>query len=172
MTAYQRLTEQFARIATLNEAASMLGWDAAAMMPVGGGAARGEQMATLAGLSHELLTAPAIADDLAAAEPAHDDWQAQNLKLMREAHQRATALPRRLVEASSLATSKCEMLWREARPASDFPAVRAALEEVFALTREAAGILGETLGLSPYDALMSQYQRGVGAADVTPVFAT
>ena len=171
MTAYQRLTEQFARIATLNEAAAMLGWDAAAMMPVGGGAARGEQMATLAGLSHELVTAPAIADDLAAASPPQEEWQAQNLKLMREAHQRATALPRRLVEASSLATSKCEMLWREARPAADFPAVRAALEEVFALTREAAGILGETLGLSPYDALMSQYQRGIGAADVAPVFA-
>ena len=59
MTAYQRLTEQFARIATLNEAAAMLGWDAAAMMPAGGGAARGEQISTLAGLSHELLTPPA-----------------------------------------------------------------------------------------------------------------
>ena len=34
----------------------MLGWDAAAMMPPGGGAARGEQMAVLAGLAHGLLT--------------------------------------------------------------------------------------------------------------------
>ena len=64
----------------------------------------------------------------------NDEWQAQNLTLMREAHQRASVLPRRLVEARVLATSRCEMLWREARPASDFPAVRAALEEVFALT--------------------------------------
>ncbi|HVE21310.1 MAG TPA: carboxypeptidase M32 [Acidocella sp.] len=170
MSVYQRLTEQFARIATLNEAAAMLGWDAAAMMPAGGGVARGEQISTLAGLAHELLTRPALADDLAAAAPAGDEWQARNLELMREAQQRATALPRRLVEARVLATNKCEMLWREARPASDFAAVRASLEEVFALTREAAGILGETFGLSPYDALMSQYQRGIGAADVAPVF--
>ena len=56
MSVYHRLTEQFARIATLNEAAAMLGWDAAAMMPAGGGAARGEQISTLAGLAHELLT--------------------------------------------------------------------------------------------------------------------
>jgi carboxypeptidase Taq len=171
MSVYQRLTEQFARIATLNEAAAMLGWDAAAMMPAGGGAARGEQISTLAGLAHELLTLPALADDLAAALPQQDEWQARNLELMREAHRRATALPRRLVEARVLATNKCEMLWRAARPAADFGAVRAALEDVFALTRESAGILGETLGLSPYDALMSQYQRGIGAADVAPVFA-
>ena len=170
MSVYERLTEQFARIATLNEAAAMLGWDAAAMMPAGGGAARGEQISTLAGLAHELLTLPALADDLAAALPQQDEWQARNLELMREVHRRATALPRRLVEARVLATNKCEMLWRDARPAADFGAVRAALEEVFSLTREAAGILGEALGLSPYDALMSQYQRGIGAADVAPVF--
>ena len=38
------------------------------MMPPGGGAARGEQLAALAGLAHELLTAPAVAEDLAAAD--------------------------------------------------------------------------------------------------------
>jgi carboxypeptidase Taq len=171
MTAYQRLTEKFARIATLNEAASMLGWDAAAMMPAGGAAARGEQMATLAGLSHELLTAPAIGEDLAEADAPNEAWAAKNLELMRERYQRATALPQDLVEASSLACSRCETIWRQARPANDFKAVQPALEEVFRLTREAAGILSETLGLSPYDALMTQYQRGVTAADVAPVFA-
>jgi carboxypeptidase Taq len=171
MNAYQRLEQNFARIATLNEAASMLGWDGAAMMPVGGAAARGEQIATLAGLSHELLTAPAIAQDIAAAELPNDAWKARNLELMKEAHQRATALPRDLVEANVRARSKCEMIWREARPASDFAAVRPALEEVFRLTRESAAILGQTLGMSPYDALMSQYQRGITAADATPIFA-
>jgi len=171
MNAYQRLEQNFARIATLNEAASMLGWDGAAMMPVGGATARGEQIATLAGLSHELLTAPAIAEDIAAAELPNDVWKAKNLELMKEAHQRATALPRDLVEANVRARSKCEMIWREARPASDFAAVRPALEEVFRLTRESAAILGETLGMSPYDALMSQYQRGITAADAAPIFA-
>ena len=62
--AYDRLKARFARIAALGEAAAMLHWDAAAMMPPGGGAARGEQLAALAGLSHELLTAPVVAEDL------------------------------------------------------------------------------------------------------------
>ncbi len=171
MTPYARAKHKFTRIATLDEAAAMLGWDAAAMMPPGGAAARGEQMATLAGLSHELLTAPALADDLAATETPADPWAARNLELMREAHRRATALPQDLVEASSLASSRCETLWRAARPTSDFAMVREALSEVFALAREAATILGQTLGLSPYDALISQYQHGITATDVAPIFA-
>jgi carboxypeptidase Taq len=170
MTAYQRLTETFGRIATLNEAAAVLNWDAAAMMPRGGAAARGEQLAVLAGLSHQLLSSPAIADDLADAEAPDNDAGPANLALMGEAHRRATALPRDLIEARSRACSTCETIWREARPASDFPAVSDALAEVVNLTRQTAVILGKTLGLSPYDALMSQYQRGIGAADVGPIF--
>jgi carboxypeptidase Taq len=171
MNAYTRLKQSFSRIATLDEASSVLGWDAAAMMPPGGAEARGEQLATLAGLSHELLIDPAIAADLAAAESPNDAWEATNLALMRDAHLRATALPRDLVEASSRAGSACETLWRIARPASDFAMVRDALAEVVNLTRQKAEILAETLNVTPYDALMSQYQRGIGAADVAPIFA-
>jgi len=63
------------------------------------------------------------------------------------------------------------MIWREARPASDFALVRDALSEVVKLTREAARVLGEALGVSPYDALLMGYQRGITAAEVTEIFA-
>jgi carboxypeptidase Taq len=178
-TAYARLTDRFARIATLGEASAMLGWDAAAMMPPGGGAARGEQLAVLAGLAHGMLTAPAIADDLAeadapaddpAGDPAADPWRAANLRLMRHAYTRATALPTDLVEATARTNSACEKIWREARRTSDFAAVAAPLAEVVRLVREAAAAMAPALGLSPYDALMDGYQRGIGAADVAPVF--
>ena len=170
-TAYARATAAFTRIATLNEAAAVLNWDASAMMPAGGATARGEQLATLAGLSHELLTAPALAEDLAAAAAPDDGWSAANLALMQDDVRRATALPRDLVEATAIATNACEMIWREAKPKSDFAAVRPSLTEVFNLSRQAAAILGETLNLSPYDALMSQYQRGITAADAGAIFA-
>jgi carboxypeptidase Taq len=170
MTPYQQLEAQFARIATINEAAAMLGWDAAAMMPPGGAQARGEQLSTLAGLAHEQLTASAIAENLAAATPSADPAEAKNLELMYEAHLRATALPRDLVEARARACSACETIWRGARENADFSAVRAALAEVVRLTRESASILGAAINLSPYDALMSQYQRGITAADVAPIF--
>ena len=172
--AYDRLTDRFARIATIGECASMLGWDAAAMMPDGGGAARGDQLAVLAGLSHAQLTATETGDELAAAESEGtgcDPWRTANLALMRHAYTRATALPADLVEAQARANSSCEKVWREARKASDFGQVRPYLEEVLRLTRQAADALAPALGLNPYDALMDGNQRGVRVADVAPVFA-
>jgi carboxypeptidase Taq len=167
--AYHRMTERAARLAALGGAQAVLPWDASTMMPRGGGAARGEQLAALAGLSHELMTAPAVAEDLAAAEAA-EPWAAANLDIMRRAHRRATALPTALVEASARANSACEKVWREAKPASDFARVRHQLEEVLRLQRETAQAYAAATGLSPYDALMEGYQPGVTAAEVEPVF--
>ena len=93
------------------------------MMPPGGGAARGDQLAVLAGLAHALLTAPEVGDDLAAAEAAGAEpirGARANLRLMRHAHTRATALPPDLVEAQARANSACEKVWREARRAVGF----------------------------------------------------
>ena len=173
MTAYDRLTARFARIATVGEASAVLGWDSAAMMPPGGAAARGDQLAVLAGLAHGLLTAPEAARDLAAAEAesmGDDPWLRANLRLMRHAHTRATAIPADLVEAQARANAACEKVWREARRTKDFAAVAPALAEVVNLSRQQAEALAPALGLSPYDALMDGFQRGIGAADVAPVF--
>ena len=168
--AYERLQDRFTRIATLNEAAGMLGWDAAAMMPPGGAAARGDQLAVLAGLAHGQLTASAVGDDLAEAEAPADPWRQANLRLMHHAYTRATAIPSDLVEAATRANAACETVWREARRQADFALVAPYLAEVVRLTRLAAEAMAPALNLSPYDALMDGYQPGITAADVTPVF--
>ena len=61
-TAYEQLCARFARLAKLNGAAAMLHWDAAAMMPRGGAAARAEQLATLSLIAHEMLCEAAVKD--------------------------------------------------------------------------------------------------------------
>ena len=144
------------------------------MMPPGGAAARGDQLAVLAGLAHGLLVSPEAADELDAAEAeadAPDPWQDANLRLMRHAHTRAVALPADLVEAQARANAACETIWREARRTADFRLVAPALREVLALVREQAAALAPALRLAPYDALMDGHQRGVGVAEVEPVFA-
>jgi carboxypeptidase Taq len=167
--AYDRLKARFARISLLGQSQAMLHWDAAAVMPSGGAEARGEQLAALSGLSHELLTAPQVAEDLAEAE-AQGEWEGANLTLMRDAYRRATALPTTLVEAATRANAACEARWRTARARSDFALVAPALREVVRLQRETAAALSDATGLSPYDALMEGYQRGIGAGDVEPIF--
>ena len=128
-SAYDRLAARFRLIATIGECASMLGWDAAAVMPPGGGAARGDQLAVLAVLRHTHLVAPEVEADLAAAETSHS-WESANLRLMRHAYARARALPADLVEAQAKANSDCEKVWRVARHDSDFAMVRPHLNAV------------------------------------------
>ncbi len=171
-----RLRARFARHALLGEAAAMLSWDQATMMPPGGAAARGEQLAALEGIAHEILTDPATLADLAAAEAETSgaepgSFATANLRLMRRAVARAQALPAALVEARARAAVACETRWREARAGNDFPLVAAPLREVLELEREAGQVLGEALGLSPYDALLDGHQGGVTAADFEPLFA-
>lgn len=172
MTAYARLQSRFARIATVNEAQAMLDWDAAAMMPPGGAPVRADQLAVLAGVAHGLLIAPETQDDLAAAEavPPECEWDTANLRLMRHAHTRATALPPTLVEDRTRINSQCEKVWREARAGSDFARVAPYLVEVVARAREVAGALGAALALDPYDALMDGYQQGIRVVDVSSIF--
>ena len=173
LSPYDRLRARFARLAALEEASSILHWDTSVMMPPAAAPARGEQMAALAAVAHAVLTDPATGDELDAAEReaarlAEEDRA--NLALMRRKHRRATALPPDLVAAMARATSACEAAWREARRASDFPAVAGLLAEVVRLVREQAAALSAATGLAPYDALLDGFQPGLTDARVAEVF--
>lgn len=171
--AYDALRDRFARIAALEEVGSILHWDTSVTMPSGSVAARGEQMATLAGLSHQLITAPELAGHLEDAEERSEFLtpdDRRNLALMRRKHLRATALPADLVEAAARANSACESAWRTARRESDFAAVATLLAEVVRLTREQAQALSAATGLAPYDALMDGFQPGLSDARVAEIF--
>ena len=169
--AYTALERRFHRLSVLDGIGGILGWDMSVIMPDGGAEARGEQIATLDVLTHEMLTAPDMADLLAAAEAETlEDWPAANLALMRRQHAHATAVPGDLVEARSKASSACEMVWRAARKNDDFAAVLPHLREVVRLTHEMAAVKAAALGLDPYDALLDQYDPGNRAARIDPVF--
>ena len=52
---YVALEQRFKRLADLGGAAAVLNWDQAAIMPKGGNAARGEQLAALGGVDMDKL---------------------------------------------------------------------------------------------------------------------
>ena len=172
-TAYQELETRFARHAKLSEVTELLHWDMATMMPDGGAEARAAQLATLKVLGHDMMTDPALGDylDAAAEDRSLDPWQQANLREMRHAWLRTNAVDKRIVEALSDASLRCEMIWREARAKSDFALVRPALDTVLGLVRERAGQLAGALGLDAYDALLDGYEPGGRAADIDVVFS-
>lgn len=154
-------------------ALGILHWDMSAMMPPGGVDSRTEQLAVLGTILHEMITDPALSDllDGAAADPHLDAWQQANVAEVRRSWVHATAVDADLVEALSRASSKCETIWRSARADADFKAVLPSLEEVLNLTRQEADAKADKLGLSPYDALLDQYEPDGRADDIDVVFA-
>jgi carboxypeptidase Taq len=170
---YAELHQRWRRLNLLRDAAGLLDWDAAAMMPDGGAEARADQLATLRVLRHELLTHPAVGELLAAAadQPGLDRWQRANVREMRREWDHETAVPAALVEARSQAVSACEMRWRAARRDDDFASLLPTLAEVLSLTREVADAKASRLGLSAYDALLDEYEPDGRADEIDAVFA-
>jgi carboxypeptidase Taq len=172
MTAYSELSAHFGRIAALSNAIGILQWDNDVMMPKGAAGTRAESMALLHVLRHGLATDPRIGDWLAEADgdAGLGAWEKANLREIRRVWTVDSALPSDLVEASSKAISACEMRWRQARAEADFAGLLPYLAEVLNLQRQIGRAKGEKLGLSPYDALLNDYEPGGRSARINALF--
>ena len=169
--AYATLEVRFKRLGLVNEAVAMLNWDTAAMMPEGAASDRADQLAELKVIAHEILADPRLADLMDdAGRDELDDWQRANLAEMRRLWLHATAVPADLVAVYSRACSECEMVWRKARPANDFAAILPRLQRILDLTREVAAAKAAKLGVSPYEALLDQFEPGGRVAEIDRLF--
>src|SRR5579884_2312154 len=172
--AYDELIRRVKEARLLESCGAVLGWDERTYMPREGSAHRGEQMALLARMTHQMLTDPEIGRLLGEVEgsPAArdpDGEQAANVREIRRTYDRAVKLPKELVEELARTTTRAQQIWQEARPGNDFAAFRPWLEKIVALKRQEADAIG--YAASPYDALLDEYEPGATAAEITQVFA-
>lgn len=171
-SAYQALTHTFARLHRFGHLGAIAGWDQAAMMPSKGNDARAAALAELRVLTHGIITAPQLKEQLDAAEQENlDELQRANLREMRREWAQANLLPAALVEAKTLAGARCEHAWRSQRPANDWKGFLENLREVVKLSREEGRLLAEASGGSRYDALMDKYEPGMKSAEIERIFA-
>jgi carboxypeptidase Taq len=173
--AYEELIQHFKEYSLLGACASLLGWDERTYMPRGGSVHRAEQMALLARLAHEKLTAPRLGRLLAEVEGSRlirepDSPPAVNVREIRRLHDRAVKLPRKLVEELARTTTQAQGVWQEARRTNDFAAFRPWLEKIVQLKREEAAAIG--FEDQPYDALLDEYEPGATSREVAQVFAS
>ena len=171
MQSYKVLEGHFARIFHLSHAKAMISWDEAAMMPMGGGAARGEAHAALDVTLHELITDSRVPEWLSQVElDSLDDWQTANFREMENAYKKASCMPVDLVEAQARAVSRCEQAWRSARARNDWPGLLPPLTEVFNLARREAEVRSAVSNLPLYDAMLDMYEPGMTASKLTTEF--
>jgi len=170
--AYGALTATFTRLYHFQHLAAIASWDQAAMMPPKGNEARGQALAELDVLMHQTLTDKALPALLkAASQEALDAAQRANLREMQRDWQHASLLPERLVQARSLAGTRCEHAWRTQRKANDWLGFLENFREVVKLAREQATVLSQAKGISRYDALLDQFEPGIRSAQLDVIFA-
>jgi carboxypeptidase Taq len=155
--AYEELLEHYRRVSNLGAAAGVLSWDQQVMMPGGGAPARSQQLSTLSGLKHELLTDDDVGDVLAELEDT--DLTAEQAAVVREIrreYERADAVPQKLIEELSATSSEAIEVWEGAKADSDFSQFAPTLEKLVDLRREYAEHIDPDR--EPYAVLFEEYE--------------
>ncbi|GAA5534850.1 carboxypeptidase M32 [Deinococcus aluminii] len=163
------LKRRLGQVSDLYAAAGLMSWDQETLMPEEAARVRGLQMATLEGLAHELFTGARTAELLEAAGEPQDEADAALLRVSRRDHAKATRLPTEFVEEAARARNEAHHAWLDARQRSDFATFAPHLEKMMDLARRQADLLG--YDEHPYDALLDEYEPGMRASQVEPVFA-
>lgn len=171
---YEELVQRLRDAELLASCASVLSWDEQTHLPTGGAEHRSNQLGLIAGLAHDRKTDPRIGELLSQLETSNDLGDpegdvAANVREARRSYDRATKLPKKLVEELSKTTSLAQQKWVEAKKNADFPLFQPWLEKVIGLKREEAAAIGTATGV-PYDALLDDYEPGMTSAQVNAVF--
>ncbi len=167
----QDLRARYGEYADLKASLAVLSWDQEVYMPPKGAAARGQQLATLSGLAHRLLTAPEMGALLHELDEQRDRLAPDERAFVAEAlydYTRAKQLPESFVRRFAEEQSKAYEAWTHARRASDFAAFRPHLETMVDLLRQKADYHG--YADTPYDALLEDYERGMTTAHLRALF--
>ncbi len=140
-------------------------------MPVGGQEARANAMAELATLQHQLLNDLSLPEWFqAASDEMLTENEAISLREMKRVWQQATILPESLVQAKSLAGSRCEHAWRQQRVENDWTGFKHNLEQVVSLSREEAQYRADIANTTPYNAMLDLYEPGMTTTKIDALF--
>lgn len=164
------------RVSAVNDflcATSILNWDSRTMMPLGGVASRGHQIATLKGAARETLLSDATRRACNGALETTADRDASDLD-RRAAETVAAAIahheriPAELLAEQAALGPVAGAAWVEARANSSFASFLPYLEKTVDLARRTADAVG--YGEHPYDTMVELYEPGETVASLKRLF--
>jgi carboxypeptidase Taq len=173
MNKLDQLTAQMGKIADMQAAVALLGWDQQTYMPPGGAESRAMQLSTLTKTAHDWFISDEfgqLLEDLEAeaSELDYDSYEASLLRVARRNYDQQRKLPSALVGELTRASSLGQAAWQQARAESDFRQFEPHLVKILELTRQKAEALGYEDRI--YDALLDQYEPEMKTAQVETLF--
>ncbi|MDT8305200.1 MAG: carboxypeptidase M32 [Anaerolineae bacterium] len=168
------LKQKLQEVSDLQHVAALLHWDQATYMPPGGAPARGRQIAIVAQLAQEKFTDAGIGRLLDDLEPwggqlPYDSDEASLLRVTRREYERALKVPPAFLAEFYAHGAASYSTWAEARPGSDFAAVRSYLEKTVDMSRQLADFFPGYANIA--DPLIDFSDYGMSVETVRPLFA-
>ncbi|KTD82946.1 carboxypeptidase M32 [Legionella waltersii] len=172
MNAYQQLEQHFKKYYDLENLLAIASWDEASMMPVGGGKARAEALATLSAIQHDWLSSNKVADLIKKAKDQGNLslWQQKNMYWMDKKYKLATCIPAQLIEEFTSESLNCTQAWRELRSKNDWKSFKPYLNQLFKKVKTIAGIKSDTFQKSELDVMIDEYSPDLDSQTITPIF--
>lgn len=168
---YNEYKTKMQKIADVKYASAVLQWDQETYLPPKGAEARGRQLATLSEIAHEQFTDEKLGDLLHRLNdsPDLDIPSKKNVQLSLEDYDRNKKFKSDFVRKMTEAVNRSFHAWIQARKENNFAVFQQPLDELVALKKQEADILGYER--HPYDALMNDYDKGLTVSATDALFA-
>jgi carboxypeptidase Taq len=140
---YKEFLELIRELNTLEQVASLLGWDEQTYMPAGASPDRALQNSAVAGIIHEKLTSPRMGKLIRALKK--QELPADGAVILREVEhkwRKASSVPGTLVKEISKTGSLGFEAWMKARKDSDFKKLEPVLGKMIDLKMQVAEHVG------------------------------
>ena len=173
---YNNLLNRVKDLVVLDSAAGIVHWDMETLMPPRAVGLRSEQLSLISQISHRMSTNPEIGRLLhdITRNPQYsklNEVEKRNIQLIQKNYDEQTALPEKLVGAIAKQEAITVNTWKRAKAAKSFPMLKAELQKLLDLNREAAEILMKVKKTrTPYDALIDIYEPKMTAESIDTIF--
>jgi len=172
------LAQRFRRLSRtihdLQQAQGVLDWDQQTMMPRRGMTQRSRQLAALATVIHDKLTAPELGEVIAGLEGQGDGLDpllAADLRELRRERDRAVRIPEELVAERARVCAEAQAAWEEAYERNSYPLFKPHLERVLDIVRRVTAALSASReGVGAYDLMLEEYEPGATEAQLRELF--
>lgn len=174
-TNYQKLLEQVNEIHDLEKVTWLMGWDREVNMPDAAAGIRSKQIGTVNKLVHRMSTSDEMGElienaaaELEAEEAAQNGTEQSLVRFLTRDYAERKKFPEDFVKRQAEAQGIANQVWKSAREDNDYSQFSDCVAATIELCQEKAEYLGYED--EKYDALLSQFERGLKTADVRRIF--
>eukprot|EP01027_Heterolobosea_sp_BB2_P016604 GEZU01023617.1.p1 GENE.GEZU01023617.1~~GEZU01023617.1.p1 ORF type:complete len:514 (+),score=160.28 GEZU01023617.1:45-1586(+) len=174
---YKKLSDHLLKVSRMRSIAGLLEWDQQVMMPENAADARGEQMALMSGITHDMKTAKELGEYLNVLSSADEkelktefnDFERATIRLAKKDYDRETKIPKELAEEVAKLSTEGYFTWATARKENDFSKFQPVLERWIDIKKQMAKLIDPTK--LPYDVCIDEFERDMTSARIAEIFS-